>query len=113
MDLQELHQKLQDIEKLNEEGKSLEAIALLEQVQKELKSHPVKDPNKQGLYNTIPKNICEKCGKEGKYEEQEDLCDFCYATKHNLGQGDASKSQREMDEERFDGFVKEYEELDG
>jgi len=108
MDLQELHKKLQEIKELKEQGKTPEAVALLHDVQKELRAHPVKSPDKNNLKS---KNVyfCEECGKEGNYEEQECLCDFCYTARYNLGQGSGSISQEEMDEERFDNFIKESE----
>ncbi len=111
MDLQSLHQKLQEIEELKEQGEDSKASVLLHNMRKELKAHPVKDPNKQNL-NSVPKNLCEKCGKKGDYGEQEDLCDFCYTSKNNLNQGDASISLGEMNEERFDRFIKKDEEFD-
>jgi len=56
---------------------------------------------------------CEECGKEGCYKEQEDLCDFCYIAKHNLGQRDVIRTSIDEDEdENGDSiYVKELTEL--
>src|SRR5271157_4085856 len=110
MDLQKLHQKLEDIKELKEQGKISEAVALLHNVQKELKAHPVKNPNKNNNFKSKNVFFCEKCGKEGNYQEQDGLCDFCYTAKYNLGQGSGSINQDEMYEKGFDNFIKESEE---
>lgn len=109
MDIQNLHQKLKEIEELKEQGDDSNANVLLRNVQKEIIAQPVKDPNNQNLNDGVLKNLCEKCGKKGDYREQDDLCDFCYTTKHNLNQGYASISEDEMGEERFDRFIKKDE----
>ncbi|GEM_PF-6601144 len=109
MELQELHKKLEEIKILKQEGKNLEANKLLHIVQKELIAHPVKNPNKNNTDYNIGICFCEKCGKEGGYEEQENLCDFCYLAKNNLNRGNASISQEEMYEENFDDSMKEYQ----
>lgn len=49
---------------------------------------------------------CEVCGKEGEYEDQESLCDFCYTAEHNLGQSGAVVSQADVEEESLDEIVK-------
>lgn len=99
MDLQDLQQELQEVEKLREKGKLPEATALLNKVQKELKAHPVKNPRKHDPESNLPMNLCDECGREGSYREQEDLCDFCYVARRNLNPADILISQKNDEED--------------
>lgn len=101
----DFNQKIHGIKTLREQGKVLEAIALLNEMQRELLVGLIDKVQDTGL--------CKSCGKDGDFLDQEGICDFCYTASNNLGQGNASVSKEEMGGERFDDLMKKIEEPNG